>query len=559
MGRESLAAIVEARLDETAGERQLDLCLDVMRCECPKCRPPAARWKREILYSAGGVWDRVEKSYVAEAATSRTLTLQAAQLPAARWFARWLRAHQRGQRIAGPDGTPAYTLALVGGRRGGKSDLGVKALPLYLVTMPRAIGCIAVPVEADTPEVERVIEEQLPAAWYRKVGLTYYLANGGELELLSGYDPDSLKRGRYDIALIHEAQKHQAKVYAVLAAAAADRGGLVLLAANPPDTADGEWVADLVDRSRAGKTDEVVFEIDPRQNPHVDHRALAALAKKLDERTYAREVLGQFLPREDTVFHAFSPSPLHGNVRELGRGERGEQLVEVTRTFLARKLGAPADRIHGFDFQWSPHMAAVTARFFEDPDEPAGDPLIWFSDGIQVEQADEDRLLDAMERRGDYLLGVAGAEIRPYGGADPVVIDASGEWQDAERTKGRASADVMRRRGWRRILLPDERSKKNPLLEERFAVLNGLFRNAAGKRKAFVVPQAVALIRALKLLENRNGAPNRRSDYAHICDAASYLTYRLFPRRAAPPKREIKFIPRIPRPTSWEEAIDHDD
>jgi hypothetical protein len=546
MARESLAAVVEARLDEGVDARHLDLCVDLVTCDCPLCRRPERRL--EVIASAGGRWDRARKAYTDEAETSRRLSVQEAQHAAARWFAGWLAARRRGRHVLGPDATPCFTLALVGGRRGGKSDLGEKVVITYCVDVPGAIGWITISEEDESPEIEAVLEREMPQAFYRKVGLTYHLANGSTIEILSTYDPDDAKRGRCDIALMNEAQKQREKVYVNLAAAAADRGGLVVLAANPPDRAAGEWVADLVDRSRAKQTDEVVFEIDPRRNPHVEQAALAAIAKRTDERTYKREVLGIFMPREDTVFYAFNPSPLHGNVRELGRGDAGERLIEVTRTFLARKLGAPTDRAWGFDFQWAPWMAAVGARFFEDPRDPAGDPIVWFVHAIQAEQTDEEGLLDAVEREGGAGMMPEQREAWKAGGFDPVVIDASGEWQDAERTKGRASADVMRRRGWRRIHLPDAKSKRNPLVSERVSVLNGLFCNALGWRKAFVLPECIDLIRALKLLENRNGVPHKRSNYMHICDGASYLTYRLFPRRIAPTARlEFKTVEPPPR------------
>ena len=39
--------------------------------------------------------------------------------------------------------------------------------------------------------------------------------------------------------------------------------------------------------------------------------------------------------------------------------------------------------------------------------------------------------------------------------------------------------------------------------------------------------------------ENRNGVPYRRSDYAHLCDAVSYVIYRFFGRpkvKGGPPE-----------------------
>jgi hypothetical protein len=517
MGRDSLAAVVEARLSETEGGRFVDLCVDWIPCTCSLCGSA----RREVLFSGGGRWDREAKEYVGDATDSRTVTLQPAQLPAARWFALWLRAHRagRGEDVKGPDGDPCYTLLLLGGRRGGKSDLAVKAVIAYAVSIARSICWIVVAEEDDAPELERVIREQVPSAWYRHVGASFHFMNGSEIEVLSSYDPDDTKRGRCDVALVNEAQKQKKKVYDNLAGAAVDHGGLVILAANPPDTADGEWVAEIVERSRAGKTDEMVFDIDARANPHVKQTALRALRKRMDERTYAREVEGRILPRTDVVFYAFSPSERDGNVRPTGRGERGEQLIEVTSYFLGRMFGAPAARLHGIDFGKDQHMAAATLRFFENPRDPAGPPFVWWDDGFTLEQGNEEDLVNALERRG-------------YTGEDICVIDASGEWQDTERTKGRASADMMRKRGWRRLFLPDSRSKRNPPIEERLAVTNGLFKDVNGERNGFVNPKAIELVRMFRLWPTKFGQPAKSSPYIHIGDAATYPPYRLFPRRA---------------------------
>jgi hypothetical protein len=294
-------------------------------------------------------------------------------------------------------------------------------------------------------------------------------------------------------------------------------------------------VSELVEKAGAGKVGVKVFRLDPKLNPHVDHAALESLRDELDEKTFRREILGEFVPRGDIVFYAFSPTM---NVREAGRGEKGEKLVEVTRAFLARKFGAEADRLHGIDFGKNQHMAASTLRFFADPLEPNGDPLVWFVDGFTLEQGNEDDLVLALERRGNAPEDIA-------------VIDASGEWQDTDRTKGRASADILRRAGWRRLFLPDAKSRRNPPIEERLAVTNSLFKTAAGARKAFVDPRAIELIRAFRLWPTRFGGPAKQSEYVHICDSATYPPYRLFPRRAVSTSPTITLIER-PKRGGWE-------
>lgn len=526
MPRASLDHAVEALLAEDQGGRYLDLRLDLTR-----------QSTGEVLYSAGGRWDRGRKAFGGRAGARRVLGLHEGQLPAARWLAAWLRAWKAKEHVT-ENGRPCFSLALVGGRRGGKSVLAFRALMAFLVDAPRSIGWIVVPTYADMPEAEREVTEQIPSGWYGYREYEWRLANGSELYIRSSHDPDTLKRGRCDVAIVNEAQKHAEEVYAILRPAIADRGGIVILTANPPSSARGEWVADFVERAKSGKVGSRVFELDPKLNPHVDYAALEGLRDELDERTYRREILGEFLARTDVVMFAFSPSELHGNVRPTGRGANGEPLEDVTRQFTQRMLGQPFERLHGMDFQARPYMAAATLRLFRDPEDPNGDPLVWFVDDVEVEQANEDDLVNALEARG-------------YTGEDAVIPDASGDYQDAARVKGHGSWDTLRSRGWRKLFFPVAGSKANPHKTERLAVANGLFRTASGKRRCFVDPKCAYLIRALRLWETRNGIPHWRSDYAHIVDAATYPLVRLFPRRTQAASREIVMVARPEKP-GWE-------
>jgi hypothetical protein len=216
--------------------------------------------------------------------------------------------------------------------------------------------------------------------------------------------------------------------------------------------------------------------------------------------------------------YAFSPSELHGNVRKIGVGDNGEELEDVTAQCARTALGEPYTTLHGMDFQGRPYQAAASLRLYRDPADPTGEePLIWAVDDIEVGQGSEDDLVDALEARG-------------YTGADAVVPDATGAFQDSARTKGHGSWDTLRARGWRHLFYPVAGARTNPPKMERLAVANGLLRSASGKRRLFVAPHCRYLIRALRLWETRNGIPHWRSDYAHIIDALTYVLYRLFPR-----------------------------
>jgi hypothetical protein len=280
-----------------------------------------------------------------------------------------------------------------------------------------------------------------------------------------------------------------------------------------------------------------VFEFDPRKNPHVVHESLEDMRADVDEKTFKREVLGEFVPVGEMVFHAWSPRL---NVCEpTGR--------EVTAEFLARHFGR--DRGYqvavGADFQLTPHMAAVIVRAFEAPGCPCGAPHLWYTDEVVVEKGDENDLVDALEEKG----------------LDPkrtiVIADASGAWQDAERTKGRGSFDMFRRRGWLNIVPPDPKANRNPQVVERVKVANARMKSADEQRHLFSVPGNEALNRALRRWENKNGIPSRTSEWAHLCDAATYPLWRFFPRKAAPSRVEYQPVPagRSERRSSFEGVI----
>ena len=94
-----------------------------------------------------------------------------------------------------------------------------------------------------------------------------------------------------------------------LRGAIADTGGLVVLAANPPDAEIGRWIEDLHERARARKNLVELFELSAKNNPFVQYQSLADMEADLcDPITFAREVEGKMMPIGDIVFHSWSDS-----------------------------------------------------------------------------------------------------------------------------------------------------------------------------------------------------------------------------------------------------------
>lgn len=491
------------------------------------CAEMVAEEDGEVILSVGGRWDKRDKRYDGDADQAVVLGLHPGQIEPARWFARWCEARLRGETLSvsvvdadgrGQSKRPVYSCLCAGGRRGGKTDFCVKCALCFCVLIPGSRVWLVSENIPKTEELDEVLLDLLPSGWYARLGAPWYrytFLNGSSLHLRSAHDAESLKRGRCDFAVLNEAQNIPERAYAIVRAAIADTGGLVLLAANPPDnTPLGQWVGDFYERTKARRRASKLFEFDPRLNPHVRVEALESMADEIDERSFRIEILGEFLPRTDVVFYSWSQDNVVP-LPEMGRIVTGE--------FLRRRMGSrPFPRVIGADFQMAPHMAAVSYQAYDDPLDPfdqGGEPLLWIAEEFRLEGATEDDLIDELEARGFR------------GDETAVIADASGEWQDAERTRGKGSYDRFRERKWRFIFTPDKDTKRNPLIIERTSVANSRMRAADGRRRLFSAPENYHTNRALKLWEIKNGFPNKRSEHAHLSDAVTYPLYRWYPRK----------------------------
>jgi hypothetical protein len=485
------------------------------------------------LMTVGGRWDRQERVYDGPTERERIIEIHPGQRDAAEWWCEWLRRYLADDW----DGYErAWSALLHGGRRAGKSHLALVALVMYAIAVPESIVWAVAPTDPKTAELRRALGSPgraalMPRAWYRwlKEDRVFRLCNGSEILLQSG--KTDLKEGRVDLALYNEGQLMRADGYAQIRGGIADRGGMVLIAANPPDRPIGRWIAEYHDRVKAGKQAGRLFWFDPFRNPHINHDALRTLESELDEDSYAREVLGQFRPIGDVVLHAFSREQ---NVRPVPT-----RYIDVTATWCGR-LGLPASEwILGADFDKYPELAGVVCKLYEDPDRP-GEVMLWVLHEAIAHKSDEDGLIDELEAltdaRGRPLLDKRRCV---------VVADASGRFQGTKRLPDRYSWDYFKARKWR-VRAPDRRSKKNPVIMERVKRANAMFCARSGTRRVFVHPRCRDVIRALCEWPNRNGIPYRRSPWAHKCDAVTYVVWRVFgaaPRARSAPRIELREQP----------------
>lgn len=520
--RQSIDVLAEAKGED--GARFIDLRVEMR-----------VKDTNETLIAVGGRWDRTKREYVGPGETALVLWINhcpnkpggGGQERAARWFAKWLRGFIAGKHD--PDCERIWSMLLASGRRGGKTTLGAYCLIVFAIACPGARVWAVSPSQEETQEIRDVIDEALPKTWYRwrdDPKFIYFMGNGARIWMRSGHT--NLKRGRVDLALINEGQLTPQKAFVQVRGATADKGGLTICAANPPDQPIGDWINDWYHEAKAGKRRSRLFELPPEENPEVKIQSLHDLKDDItDEDTYRREVRGEFLPVGNRVWHAFSPR-LNVVPPGLVTLDDGAQVVqpEITEAFLKRHFGRPFKQLVSMDFQLTPHMAATVRQFYRCPwdDDNA---LDWTVDEVTVEGDEEDLARELIKR------GVVPGEVIG-------VIDASGFWQDARRTKGGSSADWLRKHGFIHLRKPDREMEKNPPIHERMKVGNARLRAVVTNEKlevtgarhySYVAPDCVETVKALAKWENKRGRPDRYSEHAHLGDAWSYPLWFLWPRK----------------------------
>lgn len=521
----SIARLAEAERD--GGERYVDLCL-VVKVGIYQGRGDTCRLVGDgpEVCRVGGRWDRRRRRFAGAAKTGRIVHVHPGQVKAAKWFARWLRCRASGDwsgfwRV--------WSTFLVGGRRSGKSHFAVLALVLFAVMAHGARVWAISPAQEQTEELEVALKSIMPRSWYKYRGdpkFEFRLQNGSRIRLLSGHKPSSLKRGRVDLVLYNEGQLMSHKGYLMLRGAVPDTAGMVIVAANPPDAPIGLWVDEQLDkiREQAGLPDEQrtvesqLFEMDPRDNPWIEYSALLSIQHETDWKSYQREVLGLSVGIGDFVFYNWTRGP-NGNERPL------PTVGDITHRWIKRELGRDVDAVVGLDFQVHPYLAAAGLKLYHNAAAPSK-PLVWYDD-YHVVPDDEVALSELLE-------AVGYSKERTL-----LVLDASAWWQDAEHTKGKASEKILRGLGWKHIVRPDRKMKRNPPIAERIKAAATLIQpvqmvnEKPVKRppRLFCDPRLKELIEVFRKWEVKpNGIP-KHGKHSHLGDAATYPIWLLFPRR----------------------------
>lgn len=485
-------------LDATSDENRLvNLCLVLRRQKT-----------QETILWAGGEWDRIDQCFTGRDPSSAVLVdLEESQIEFTTWFAGWLEDFR--------EGFPRdVSLALAGGnRRGGKTFDLIMCATAMVIDVPGSIGWTVINTYRERDEIERTVKDRIssgPGGWFHHRKAPDYCfewINGSTTFLKSADDEENLKAGRADVVLLNEAQKLKVGTLSNALGGTIDKGGIGLLAANPPRSQRGEWVLEL---KEAIEEERVVgtkfFGFSAAKNQRVDQKArkrFADILSVIDPKSSETDGEGEWRAIGNIAYRAFDRAASVKPTPKLG---------DVTASELRRRLGRPYAQIAGVDFQATPWHAGAWIQIYY----AATGNIYHVVDELLVEGTEED-FLDRVEDR-DYEPGSL-----------TWIGDASGTWQDGAHSRGRVSFDVFRKRGWR-IDAPQKKvtdkgdHPKNPYREDRVALVNNLL--ASGR--LLLDPKCVELVLALKKCEMRHGKPHGR--YAHITDALGYVLWWLEPK-----------------------------
>ncbi|MEO9196312.1 MAG: hypothetical protein ABI445_21885 [Polyangia bacterium] len=489
------------------------------------------RKDKSTVLSAGGQWDRLQKRFTGrDAERAVFIELEESQIPFARFFAGWLRDFREGY-------PRDVSLVLnAGGRRGGKTFDTIGCTIAALIDVPflpdgtPIVGWAISKTYRQREELDAFVAARFPSEMYhhRKApDHSYTFAHGARMRNLSADDPTSLKQGRVDILFYNEAQLMSPRAIKNGLYGTSDQGGITLLAANPPEGPEGDWLRDLkdaIERDPLVKPITRFFDFPSKMNERVDSAARkknAAIAKLIDPEMSDADDEGTWRQWGDLACPSFDKRTLSegghvGPLPEIG-AEDITHLVTRTHFYSAYK------NVIGADFQSKPQAAAIL-RVFRLPGVEGN--VYWFADELGV-KGTETELSTALQGDGHLY--------SPRGDNSAVWIgDCSGSYQAASRISGQTSYNLLEADGWKIFpaeLVKSETSERpaNPKVAIRLNLLQRLMQQG----RIRVSPSCVWLVESFakcKLKKTGHGTRVPTGRLAHILDAASYAVYRLEPK-----------------------------
>jgi len=494
---------------------------------------------KEILLWAGGRWDRLERRFLDDVEPEQVavIDLEESQVGFTEWFAEFLADYREGY-------PRNISLALVAGdRRGGKTFNTYFCLLAALIDVPAinktpAIGWVISRTYRERDELDQLILNYIPETFYRHQKAPEHrfdFPHGSYLRNLSADEPESLKQGKTDWLLYNEPQKMGPRAIKNGLYGTSDRGGLTMLATNPPSPGQAEWLIDL--KESIEEDPEIgpiarFFNFDSKLNTKIDQPArqrVSKLARKIDPDGADADAEGRWVRWGDLAYPAWNKRPIQkgglvGPVPQVG-------IRDITEEITRRLFGKAYRFIIGGDFQRRP-QAAVILRIFEGKDGP----IYWFIDDVGVKGTEVELGLEVMGRSYGPEGDETAIRVEPATGI--WIPDCTGSFQGAMRIRGVTSFGLLEEQGWRVepaniIKLASSQHPRNPDVMQRL----GLMQRLMESKRIRVDPRCEWLIEAFtkcQLTKTETGRRIPKGRWAHVTDAAGYPLWRLEPKPKKP-------------------------
>jgi hypothetical protein len=519
----------------------------------------------EVVAKFGGRWDYLNACWSdCEPDYPLLLDLQESQIELVRWFANFWRLFKSRS----PEDR-ARAAMVWSDRRAGKT------WACFLLVVAATLDCPmldgqelvvwAVSVSyKERKELDRYLRETLPRTWYRIRLLPdpcIELCNGGVIWHISADNEETLKQGRADLVFFNEAAKMDSRPFENAGPGTADRGGLVLLATNPPNMNNprGYWVQELHEQfdeaqSIGDPLPMVWIPTSSKWNVAIDANARkdwGRLLRAVNPDQARADDEGLLLPRGDFAYRP--PFSAHRHASKSFVPEEWAD-KDITRAVTASRTGQAYDWILGADFQHWPAMVAVAMKIFGDPDNPT----VWALGEFWLPRSDEDKLIDAVEDDMEWVHGLPDDALRPprFTPENAMFVgDSTGSFQNGTHTPGKNSFAVFSSRAWRIMpVIPPRAPGKNPPNPPVPLSVARVHKLLEADR-LFIAPWCPKLIVSLKHCRTKRGKGGLfpDGDEAHLTDALRYAIWWILPqrRRPSPLQRAAQRLPERPAPRKY--------
>ena len=381
---------------------------------------------------------------------------------------------------------------LVAGRRFGKTHLSkVELIKAVQGRGKRHLWYVAPTFSMAREIMWDELVDAIPKSWIKKTHetrLEIRLINGCVIQLKGADRPDSLRGRELHFMILDEFQDFRPEVWdKVLYPTLARTKGRALIIGTPKsynhfyelytrgqnekDRASGQWWS---------------WQFPTIMSPFFPPSEIAYARENLDPKTFRQEFEASFESMSGRVYHAFDRKT------HLGKYPFNPRLPIII----------------GQDFNVDPMSSVIMQQ------QPNGE--IWVVDEIHMPSSNVLEVCEEIDRR--YFRYKSAITIYP----DPAGANRSS-------SRGESDLDVFRQKGYRRLIY----KKKHPLVADRVATVNAMFKSADGSVRMRVDEKCRKTVESLEQTIYKTGTPqvDKSQGAEHMADALGYPIHYLFGNR----------------------------